>query len=153
MSTVKWNPFSVVYHIYVRSFMDSNADGVGDLNGVLEKLNYLNGDNLNSLGVDAIWLSPIYNSPQADFGYDVADYKNIDPLYGDINTLKNLIREAHNRGIKIMMDFVPGHTSSEHSWFRQSKSAKNNPKRDYYIWKNPKEDGSVPNNWRSVFGG
>lgn len=149
----KWNPFSVVYHIYVRSFKDSDDDGIGDLNGVIEKLNYLNGTNKFSLGVDAIWLSPIYVSPQADYGYDVADYYNIDPLFGDFKTFKTLIKEAHNRGIKIMMDFVPNHTSSSHQWFIESKSAKDSPKRDYYIWKDPKPDGSPPNNWRSVFGG
>jgi alpha-glucosidase len=149
----KWNPYSVVYHIYVRSFKDTNSDGVGDLQGVIERLNYLNGNNKISLGVDAIWLSPIYVSPQADFGYDVADYYNIDPIYGDFKTFKTLIKEAHNRGIKIMMDFVPNHTSSNHLWFKESKSDKKNPKRDYYIWKDPKTDGSPPNNWRSVFGG
>ncbi len=153
MSSIKWNPYSVVYHIYVRSFKDTNADGVGDLNGVIDRLNYLNGNTEFSLGVDAIWLSPIYNSPQADFGYDTSDYKNIDPLFGDLTTFKKLITEAHNRGIKVMMDFVPNHTSSEHQWFKESRSSKDNPKRDYYIWKDPKADGSPPNNWRSVFGG
>lgn len=152
MST-KWNPFSVVYHIYVRSFRDTNADGIGDLNGIIEKLNYLNGEGERSLGVDAIWLSPIYRSPQADFGYDVADYYQIDPLFGDLSIMKTLIREAHNRGIKVMMDFVPNHTSSQHHWFKDSQSSKKNPKRDFYIWKDPKSDGGPPNNWRSVFGG
>jgi alpha-glucosidase len=147
-----WTESTIVYHIYVRSFGDSNNDGIGDLNGIIGKLNYLNDDTDNSLGVDAIWLSPIYTSPQVDFGYDVSDYQNVDPIFGSLDDFKRLLFEAHQRGIKVMMDFVPNHTSDQHSWFLKSKSSKNNDKRDYYIWKDPK-DGGVPNNWLSVFGG
>lgn len=148
-----WSEKTVVYHIYVRSFKDSNGDGIGDLGGVIEKLNYLNDSTDGSLGVDAIWLSPVYPSPNADFGYDISDYKNINPEYGDLEIFKKLLEEAHNRGIKVLMDFVPNHTSDEHKWFLESKSSKDNSKRDYYIWKDPKEDGSPPNNWISTCGG
>lgn len=149
----KWFHKSVVYHIYPRSFKDSNNDGVGDLEGIINKLDYLNDGTSQSLGVTAIWLSPIYKSPMADFGYDVSDYYDIDPLFGDLKVFDQLVKEAHKRGIKVMMDLLINHTSSEHSWFKESRSSKDNPKRDWYIWQDPKEDGSPPNNWRSVFGG
>lgn len=149
----KWWQGAVVYQIYPRSFKDSNNDGIGDLRGIIEKLDYLNDGTENSLGVDAIWLNPIYKSPQKDFGYDVSDYCDIDPIFGDLATFDELISEARRRGIKVLMDFVPNHTSSEHPWFLESKSSKNNSKRDWYIWKDAKPDGSAPNNWLSVFGG
>ncbi|MFQ5863095.1 MAG: alpha-amylase family glycosyl hydrolase [Candidatus Brocadiales bacterium] len=148
-----WSRRAVVYQIYPRSFKDSNGDGVGDLNGIIEKLDYLNDGTEKSLGIGAIWLSPIYKSPMVDFGYDISDYYDIDPLFGNLKTFDKLIFEAHRRGIKVIMDFVPNHTSSQHPWFLESRSSRNNPKRDWYIWRDPKRDGLPPNNWLSVFGG
>lgn len=153
-----WAHDIVVYQIYPRSFKDSNNDGVGDLQGIIDKLDYLNNGTPESLGVNAIWLSPIYKSPMADFGYDVSDYRDIDPLFGDLDTFKKLVEKAHKRNIKIIMDFVPNHTSNQHAWFLESKSSKDNPKRDWYVWKDPKVDPetgekSPPNNWLSIFGG
>lgn len=142
-----WKDF-VIYQIYPRSFKDSNGDGVGDLQGIIEKLDYV-----KSLGIDTIWISPIYKSPMKDFGYDVADYCDIDPLFGNLDDFKQLVDSAHSKGIKVLMDFVPSHTSDQHPWFIESKSSTNNPKRDWYIWKETKPDGSPPNNWVSVFGG
>ena len=148
-----WLKSAVVYQIYPRSFKDSNGDGVGDLEGIIEKLDYLNDGTKESLGITAIWINPIYVSPMYDLGYDVSDHCGIDPLFGNLKTFDQLISEAHKRGIKIIMDFVPNHTSSEHPWFIESRSSRDNPKRDWYIWKNPKPDGSAPNNWVSKFGG
>jgi alpha-glucosidase len=145
---LSWSLGTIVYHIYVRSFQDSNDDGVGDLNGLLTRLEYI-----ASLGVSAIWLSPIYPSPQADFGYDVANYTDIDPIYGSLEVFDKFLAACHSRGLRVMMDFVPNHTSLRHQWFIQSKSSKNNPKRDWYMWRAKKTDGSLPNNWLSVFGG
>ncbi len=147
-----WNQSTIVYHIYLRSFKDSNSDGIGDIEGLIQKLNYLNGDK-DCLGIDAVWLSPIYPSPQKDFGYDISDHKNVDPIYGNLEIFKRFVSEAHNRGIKVMMDFVPNHTSFLHPWFLESRFSKSGTKRDYYIWADPKEDGSPPNNWLSLFGG
>ncbi len=149
----EWWKKGVIYQIYPRSFMDSNGDGVGDLQGVIEKLDYLNDGTERSLGIDAIWLSPIFPSPMADFGYDVSDYCNIHPLFGSLDTFDKLIVEAHRRAIKIILDFVPNHTSNMHPWFLESRSSRQNPKRDWYIWRDPKADGSLPNNWGSAFGG
>lgn len=146
-----WYKNALVYQVYPRSFKDSNGDGIGDLNGIIEKLDYLNGKE-DSLGVDAIWLNPIYKSPQKDFGYDISNYRDIDPVFGDLKIFDRLVSEAHLRGIKIIMDFVPNHTSSEHPWFLESRSSRGNPKRDWYIWQDGKGDGP-PNNWLSVFGG
>jgi len=143
----KWGK-RVIYQIYPRSFKDSNGDGIGDLNGIAEKLDYL-----KDLGVDAIWLSPIYRSPMRDFGYDISDYYNIDPIFGSLSDFDSLIKKAHGKGMKVLMDFVPNHTSFEHPWFKESRSSKNNPKRDWYIWKSPKKNGAAPNNWLSQFGG
>lgn len=151
----------MVYQVYPRSFKDSDGDGVGDLTGIIEKLDYLNdgstsspqGGTDKSLGVNAIWLNPVYKSPMKDFGYDISDYRDIDPLFGTLETFDRLVKEAHKRGIKIIMDFVANHTSSEHPWFIESRSSKGNPKRDWYIWRDAKPDGSPPNNWLSVFGG
>jgi glycosidase len=143
-----WWQRGVIYQIYPRSFMDSNGDGVGDLNGIASKLDYL-----AALGVDAIWLSPIYPSPMADFGYDVANYTDVDPIFGDLAAFDKLIAAAHARQIKIVIDFVPNHSSDQHPWFKEARSSKTNPKRDWYTWRDAKPDGSLPNNWLSVFGG
>lgn len=142
---------SVLYQIYPRSFFDANGDGVGDLKGITAKLGYLRGEP-DSLGVDAIWISPFYPSPMADFGYDVSDYRDIDPLFGTLADFDELLSEAHRRGLQVFIDFVPNHTSDEHEWFQESRSSLDNPKRDWYVWKNPK-DGQPPNNWQSNFGG
>ena len=148
-----WSRRAVVYQIYPRSFKDTNGNGVGDLKGVIEKLSYLNDGTDASLGITAIWLNPIYKSPMKDFGYDISDYRDIDPIFGDLGIFDRLVAEAHKRGIKVIMDFVPNHTSSEHPWFQESKRTKDNSRRDWYIWRDPKTDGSPPNNWLSVFGG
>ncbi|MBI4175523.1 alpha-amylase, partial [Candidatus Berkelbacteria bacterium] len=149
----RWSRRAVLYHIYPLSFQDSNGDGFGDLQGIIDRLDYLNDGTSTSLGIEAVWLSPIYTSPMADWGYDVADYEAIDPVFGDLTLFDRLIKEAHRRSIKVMMDFVPNHTSIEHLWFIESRSSRNNPKRDWYIWRDAKPDGSPPNNWLSVFGG
>lgn len=146
-----WWHGSVFYHIYPRSFYDINNDGVGDLAGIIDKLDYLAGQP-DSLGVNAIWLSPFYPSPMADFGYDVSDYRGVDGVYGKIEDFDRLISEAHARGIRVIIDFVPNHTSSEHPWFLESKGSKDNPKRDWYVWRDGREN-KEPNNWLSVFGG
>ena len=150
-----WWQTGVVYQIYPRSFVDTTANGVGDLRGVISKLDYLD----DTLGIDAIWLSPFYPSPMADFGYDVADYTDVHPLFGDLAAFDDLIAEAHRRGLKIIIDFVPNHSSNQHPWFLESRSSRDNPKRDWYVWADPKPDGGgagqhrLPNNWLSVFGG
>lgn len=148
---MNWWKEAVIYQIYPRSFKDSNGDGIGDLRGVIEKLDYLAGSP-DSLGIDAIWLSPVYPSPMFDFGYDISNYEDIDPTFGDLNTFKELLREAHARGIRIIMDLVVNHTSHLHPWFLDSRSSKNSPKRDWYIWKDS-VDGRPPNNWLGTFGG
>jgi alpha-glucosidase len=138
-----------VYQVYPRSFQDSNGDGIGDLAGIIQRLDYLS----ETLGVDAIWLSPFYPSPMADFGYDVADYMNVDPIFGNLADFDRLVAEVHRRNMHIIIDFVPNHTSDQHPWFLESRSSRHNPKRDWYFWRDPKPDGSPPNNWLSVFGG
>ena len=143
-----WWKLGVFYQIYPRSFMDSNGDGVGDLQGILDRLDYI-----VKLGVDAIWISPIFPSPMADFGYDVSDYTGIDPIFGDMDTFDRLLAEAHRRGLRIVLDYVPNHSSIEHPWFRESRSSRENPKRDWYIWKDPSPHGGPPNNWEAVTGG
>jgi alpha-glucosidase len=148
VNSVPWWQKATIYQIYPRSFKDSNGDGVGDLQGILEKLDYL-----AELGIEAIWLSPFYPSPMADFGYDVSDYCNIDPLFGDLATFDKLLVAAHQRSIKVIIDWVPNHTSNQHPWFIEARSSRNNPKRDWYIWRDPKPDGTQPNNWGSYFGG
>ena len=132
--------------------MDSNGDGVGDLRGIINRLDYFLGTK-DSLGIDAIWLSPIFTSPMADMGYDVSNYCDIDPLFGTLDDFKELIEKAHEREINVMIDFVPNHTSDQHPWFIDSRSAKVSDKSDYYVWRNAKSDGSPPNNWLSIFGG
>ena len=144
----RWWQAGIVYQIYPRSYQDSNDDGVGDLPGITQRLTYL-----EDLGIDAIWLSPIYPSPMADFGYDVADYTAIHPLFGTMADFDTLLREAHARGLKIILDLVPNHTSSEHAWFQESRSSRDNPKRNWYIWRDPAPGGGPPNNWLSFFGG
>lgn len=144
----QWFKNATVYQIYPWSFADSNNDGIGDLAGITSRLNYL-----EDLKVDAIWLCPIYKSPMADFGYDVSDYCDIDPRFGSLTDFDNLVNEAHLRNIKVVMDFVVNHTSNQHDWFLESRSSKTNPKRDWYVWKDAKSDGSPPNNWQSSFGG
>ena len=141
-----WWKHGIFYHIYPRSFKDICNDGLGDINGIIEKLPYL-----KDLGVDAIWLSPIYQSPFNDAGYDISDYKSVDQDYGDLSDLRTLLNDAHSMGIKVIMDMVMNHTSNQHPWFLESSSSLNNPKRDWYIWKN--KNNQYPNNWRSVFGG
>ena len=148
MTEPLWWQRGVIYQIYPRSFQDSNGDGVGDLPGIISRLDYL-----VDLGVDAIWLSPHYPSPQDDFGYDVADYVGVDPMYGTLADFDNLVTEAHRRDLKVMVDFVPNHSSSKHPWFIESAADLTNRKRDWYVWRDPKSDGSPPNNWVSVFGG
>jgi len=143
-----WWQRGVVYQIYPRSFQDSNGDGVGDIAGIAARLDYL-----RWLGVDAIWLSPIYPSPMADFGYDVSNYTDIDPLFGTLQDFDTLLAETHRRGMKLIMDFVPNHTSEEHPWFRDSRASRDSAKRDWYIWRDPAPDGGPPNNWLSEFGG
>lgn len=147
MSRVWWET-ATIYHIYPLSFQDTNGDGAGDLNGVRARLDYL-----VWLGVDAIWLSPVYKSPMKDFGYDVCDYCDVDPLFGSMDALDALIEEAHARGLKIIFDFVPNHTSNLHPWFLASRRSRADPKRDWYIWRDPAPDGGPPNNWVSHFGG
>jgi alpha-glucosidase len=144
-----WWQKGVVYQIYPRSYQDSNGDGVGDLPGITQRLNYLS----ETLGVDAVWLSPIYPSPMHDFGYDVADYRDIHPLFGTLADFDRLLEETHKRGMKLILDLVPNHTSDEHPWFIESRSSRDNPKRDWYLWREPAPDGGVPNNWLSHFGG
>ncbi len=146
---IAWWQSGVVYQIYPRSFRDSNGDGTGDLVGVREKIEYLS----ETLGVDAMWLSPFYPSPMADFGYDVADYTGVDPLFGTLADIDALIAAAHERGIAVIIDFVPNHSSDQHPWFRASRSSRADPKRDWYVWRDPKQDGSPPNNWLANFGG
>ena len=147
-ATYLWWQRGIIYQVYPRSFMDSNGDGVGDLRGLISRLDYLRG-----LGVDAVWLSPIFPSPMKDFGYDVSDYTGIHPLFGTLEDFDLLIREAHAQKIKLVLDFVPNHTSDQHPWFIESRSSRDNPKRDWYIWRDPALGGGPPNNWLSNFGG
>jgi alpha-glucosidase len=151
--SLHWWQKGVVYQIYPRSFQDTTDDGIGDLQGIIERLDYLNDGTPDSLGVDAIWISPFYPSPMKDFGYDVADYCDIDPMFGDLATFDRLLAAAHQRNIKVIIDWVPNHTSDQHEWFIESRSRRDNPKRDWYIWRDAQPDGSPPNNWGSFFGG
>lgn len=143
----KWWQDKVVYQIYPRSFQDSNGDGIGDLPGIISRLDYL-----SDLGIDAIWLSPVYRSPQDDNGYDISDYQDIDPMFGSLEDMERLIAEADKRGIKIIMDLVLNHSSDEHRWFREAKKSKDNPYHDYYVWRDG-EEGILPNEMRASFGG
>ncbi len=143
-----WWRHGVIYQIYPRSFMDTNGDGIGDLRGVIQRLDYL-----EELGVDAIWLSPIYRSPMKDFGYDVSNHTDIDPVFGDLETFDLLLAEAHKRHLRVILDYVPNHTSDQHPWFIESRKSNDGPKQDWYLWRDAKPDGSEPNNWVSHFGG
>lgn len=149
LSADHWWKEGIIYQIYPRSFMDSNDDGIGDLQGIIKQLDYLNDGTEHSLGIDAIWLSPIYLSPMKDFGYDISDYTKIDPIYGTMADFMLLLEEAHKRGIRIIMDLVINHSSDEHPWFQESRSSPDNPKRDWYIWQPAMK--KPPNNWISYF--
>ncbi len=149
--SLHWWQRATVYQIYPRSFQDSDGDGVGDLRGIIRRLDYLNDGTPDSLGVDAIWLCPFYRSPMADFGYDVADYRDVDPLFGTLDDFDELLAGAHERGIKVIIDWVPNHSSNRHPWFEESRSSKDNPKRHWYVWADPSREGGPPNNWRSAF--
>ncbi len=146
---ISWWKTAVFYQIYPRSFLDTTGNGIGDLEGIRKKITYLK----QTLGIDAIWISPFYPSPMKDFGYDISDYTNIDPLFGNLEEFDQLLLTAHQAGIKIIVDLVPNHSSDQHKWFLESRSSRENPKRDWYVWSDPKPDGSPPNNWLSVFGG
>ncbi|HZD68768.1 MAG TPA: alpha-amylase family glycosyl hydrolase [Actinomycetes bacterium] len=146
-----WWRDAVVYQIYPRSFADSNGDGIGDLAGITMRLDHLNDGTPASLGVDAVWLSPFYPSPMADFGYDVSDYTGVDPIFGTLVDLDRLVAEAHARGIRVIIDLVPNHTSDRHPWFLESRSSRDSPKRDWYVWADSKPGGGPPNNWISAF--
>ena len=148
MSNNLWWKGGIIYQIYPRSYMDSNNDGIGDLKGITQKLDYV-----ASLGVDAIWLSPFFKSPMKDFGYDVSDYCDVDPMFGSLDDFKALIARAHELDLKVMIDQVLSHTSDQHPWFTESRSSKDNAKADWYVWADAKPDGTPPNNWLSIFGG
>ncbi len=143
-----WWQHGVVYQIYPRSFQDSNGDGIGDLPGILSRLDYL-----VALGVDAVWISPVYPSPMADFGYDVSDFTGVHTDFGDLAAFDHLVAEAHRRGLRVILDYVPNHTSDQHPWFLESRASRGNARRDWYIWRDPAPDGGPPNNWLSEFGG
>jgi alpha-glucosidase len=143
-----WWQTGVIYQVYPRSFHDSDGDGIGDLNGIAGKLDYL-----VSLGVDAVWLSPFYRSPMADFGYDVSNHRDVDPIFGTLDDFDRLVTASHQRGLRLIVDFVPNHTSDQHAWFAESRASRVSPKRDWYVWRDPGPDGGTPNNWLSVFGG
>ena len=144
----EWWRGGVIYQIYPRSFQDSNGDGIGDLEGMIGRL-----DHVARLGADAIWLSPIFASPMDDMGYDVSDYEAVDPVFGDLAAFDALVARAHDLGLKVMIDQVLNHSSDRHPWFQQSRKSRDNPKADWYVWADPQKDGTPPNNWLSVFGG
>jgi alpha-glucosidase len=148
LSTTEWWRGAVIYQIYPRSFLDTSGNGVGDLPGITERLDYV-----ASLGVDAVWVSPFFKSPMADFGYDIADYRDVDPLFGTLDDFDRLIARAHALGLKVMIDQVLSHTSIEHAWFTESRQSRDNPKADWYVWADAQDDGTPPNNWLSIFGG
>jgi glycosidase len=145
----EWWRTGVVYQIYPRSFQDTTGTGVGDLNGITGRLGYL----ADTLGIDAIWISPFYPSPMADFGYDISDYIDVDPMFGTLGDFDRLLAEAHRHGLRVIIDWVPNHTSDQHSWFIESRSSRTNPKRDWYVWRDAKPGDGLPNNWQSEFGG
>ena len=147
-SNTPWWKKAVFYQIYPRSFQDTSGNGIGDLAGISNNLEYL-----RDLGVEGLWISPFLKSPQKDYGYDVSDYRSVDPLFGDTEEFERLIKKAKKLGIKVIMDLILSHTSSQHDWFIESRNSQTNPKADWYVWADPKEDGTPPNNWQSVFGG
>ena len=144
----EWWRGAVIYQIYPRSFKDNNGDGIGDLAGIAEKLDYV-----ASLGVDAVWISPFFKSPMKDYGYDVSDYRDVDPMFGTLDDFRVLLEKAHRLKIKVILDLVLSHTSDQHHWFQESRQSRTNPKADWYVWADPKPDGSPPNNWQAFFGG
>ncbi|MDE2148956.1 MAG: alpha-glucosidase [Gammaproteobacteria bacterium] len=148
MSQSPWWRGAVIYQVYTRSFQDSNGDGVGDLAGIAARLEYI-----ASLNVDAIWISPFFKSPMADFGYDISDPRAVDPLFGELDDFDRLLRKAHALDLKVIIDQVLSHTSMEHPWFQESRRSRDNPRADWYVWADPKDDGTAPNNWLSIFGG
>jgi alpha-glucosidase len=148
MASGSWWQFGILYEVYPRSFQDANGDGVGDLQGILQRVDYLAG-----LGIKGVWIAPFYPSPMADFGYDISDYCNVDRIFGSLGDFDQLLRAIHERGLKLILDFVPNHTSDQHPWFVESRSSLTNPKRDWYLWHDPAPDGGPPNNWLSNFGG
>jgi len=148
MTGQPWWRGAVLYQIYPRSYMDTNGDGIGDLPGITQKLDYI-----AALGVDGIWISPFFTSPMKDFGYDVADYCAVDPIFGTLEDFDRLLESAHARGLKVIIDQVYAHTSDAHTWFEESRQCRDNPKADWYVWKDPNPDGTPPNNWQAVFGG
>ncbi len=148
MSDAPWWRGAIIYQIYPRSFLDTDGDGVGDLPGIVERLDYV-----AALGVDAIWVAPFFKSPMADFGYDIADYRDVDPLFGTLADFDRLLDKAHRLGLKVMIDQVLSHTSAEHEWFRESRQSRDNPRVDWYVWADARPDGTPPNNWLSLFGG
>ncbi|MCL2919115.1 alpha-glucosidase family protein [Shewanella litorisediminis] len=148
MSIHPWWRGAAIYQIYPRSLKDSNGDGIGDLKGIIERLDYI-----ASLNVDAIWISPFFRSPMKDFGYDISDYLDVDPMFGTMMDFDELIAKAHSLGLKVVIDQVLSHTSDEHAWFAESRQSRDNPKADWYVWADPREDGTPPNNWLAIFGG
>ncbi len=148
MNNFKWWQTGIIYQIYPRSFQDSNNDGIGDIPGIIKRLDYL-----KEIGIKTIWLSPFYPSPMHDFGYDVSDYRDVHPIFGTMQDFDRLLKKIHEHDMKLIIDLIPNHTSSEHKWFKESRKSSNNPYRDYYIWKDPKSNGKEPNNWLSYFGG
>ncbi|HCB92770.1 MAG TPA: glucohydrolase, partial [Selenomonas sp.] len=148
MKDLKWWQKKPVYQVYPKSFLDTTGSGQGDIPGITRKLDYL-----KTLDTGAIWLTPVYPSPMVDNGYDISDYTGIDPSYGTMSDMEELISEAKKRDIRIVMDLVYNHSSDRHPWFLESKASRNNPKADWYIWRDAKPDGSAPTNWRSIFGG
>jgi alpha-glucosidase len=148
MGTYAWWQDGIIYEVYARSFQDTDRDGVGDIQGILSRLDYL-----EWLGISVVWLSPVYPSPMKDFGYDISDYISIDPLFGSLSDFDRLVRELHDRDMKLILDLVPNHSSDQHPWFAESRSSSDNPKSNWYIWSDPAADGGPPNNWLSVFGG
>ena len=148
MSSAAWWQYGILYEVYPRSFQDTNGDGIGDLRGILQRLDYL-----ADLGIKGLWIAPFYPSPMADFGYDISDYCNVDRIFGTLADFDQLLQAIHERGLKLILDFVPNHTSDQHPWFVESRSSLSNPKRDWYLWRDPAADGGPPNNWLSNFGG
>lgn len=148
MQHTPWWQGAVIYQVYPRSFMDSSNDGIGDLNGIINRFDYI-----ESLGVDAVWVSPFFKSPMKDFGYDISDYRDVDPIFGELKDFDALISRAKLSNIKIIIDQVLSHTSDLHPWFEQSRQDKTNAKAEWYVWADPKPDGTAPNNWMSIFGG
>src|ERR1700686_1184401 len=148
MQATAWWQRGIIYEVYPRSFQDTNNDGIGDLKGILTRLDYL-----VELGVDVLWIAPIYPSPMVDFGYDISDYCGIDGMFGTLADFDQLLKAVHKRGLKLILDFVPNHTSNQHPWFLESRSSRENSKRDWYLWRDAAEDGGLPNNWLSNFGG